>query len=44
MTTWKAAWYSQVLRATSSFQYSAIMLLLFQNVAALSYLSQDIPV
>ena len=40
----KAAWYSQVLRATASLQYSALMLHLFQNVAATSYLSQGIPV
>ena len=44
MTTYKTARYSQVLRATASFQYSALILLLFQNVAAVSYLSQDIPV
>ena len=43
-TTLKAAWYSQVLRTTATFQYSALILLLFQNVAAVSYLSQDIPV
>ena len=33
-----------LLRATASLQYSALMLHLFQNVAAASYLSQDIPV
>ena len=44
MTTQKAAWCSQVLRATASFQYSELILLFFQNVAAVSYLSQDIPV
>lgn len=43
-TTQKAAWYSQVSRATTSFQYSALILILFQNLAAVSYLSQDIPV
>ena len=44
MTNRKAAWYSQVLRATASLQYSALMLYLFQNVAPTSYLSQDIRV
>ena len=44
MTTKKAAWYSQVLRATAFLQYSVLMLHLFENVAATSYLSQDTPV
>ena len=40
VTIQKAAWYSQVLRATASFRYSTLILLLFQNVAAVSYLSK----